>query len=138
MTNNAKLWKEVKDDVLESIDRGEIPGYAKIDTLKKMIEDYFKTQYNGARSFSDLIERQTFKENIEQLLTRDKILLARLNQLEALEKQYRQDAMKAYHNAYAEASKRIEEEMTKEKALQVLGGMSLHDIIDFVRNQDEH
>ena len=100
------------------------------EELKKLIEDHFMDAYKLGSSIYEMTKAESFEENIKSLLLRDTNINNRIKELQKIEIQYKCDQHKAYNDAYADSKQKIEERITKEKAIAIVREMKLSDIID--------
>jgi aspartyl/asparaginyl-tRNA synthetase len=104
------------------------------DILKKieeMVLDYFRNSLSKDNHETlKYIESNPVIKNIEHLVRRNINYSNDLDQLKDIAEQYKKDQHKAYTDALAIAKKEISEQLTKEKAIDLVASMTIQEIID--------
>lgn len=106
-----------------------------LKNIEVMVLDYFrKSLSKDNQETLKYIESNPIIKNIEHLVSRNINFSDQLDQLKAVDEQYRKDKNKAYTDALAIAKKEISERLTKEKAIEMVASMTLQEIIDAKSN----
>lgn len=98
--------------------------------ITKMVDDYFN---EAVPDYSGFITKRSLKENIDSLICRNKNMDKRIKELEKISLMYQEDQQKAYKDALAIAQKEVTENLTIQKAIEMVSKMTIEQIIE--RNQ---
>lgn len=102
-----------------------------LQKIKEKVNNYFKGVIKeDEHGTLEYIFARPFIENIDSLICRATSSEKKLEQLKAIEKQYREDSHKAYHDAFEKAKEEIVGKMTKYEAIKLVRNMTINEIVE--------
>lgn len=104
-----------------------------LSKIKEKVDKYFKEAQLDKGTLEFVLNRNII-ENIESLIFRAISSEKQLEQLKAIEKQYREDSHKAYHDAFEKAKTEIVDKMTKYEAIKLVRKMTIEEIVELEGN----
>jgi hypothetical protein len=100
-----------------------------LSKIKEKVDKYFKEARLEKDTLEYVINRPLI-ENVDSLICRVTNFSRELEQLKAIEKQYREDSHKAYHDAFEKAKIEIVDKMTKYEAIKLVRDMTINEIVE--------
>ena len=105
-----------------------------LSKIKEKVDNYFtealKTKGWTEKDTLEYVINRPLIENVDSLICRVTNFSRELEQLKAIEKQYREDSHKAYHDAFEKAKIEIVDKMTKYEAIKLVRDMTINEIVE--------
>jgi hypothetical protein len=108
-----------------------------LQKIKEKVDNYFIEALKTKGWTEDTLEyviNRPLIENVDSLICRVNNFSRELQQLKAIEKQYREDSHKAYHDAFEKAKEEIVDKMTKMEAIKLVRKMTIEEIVELEGN----